>query len=273
MLANLVELLDSLAKNLVGRGCKHLVGQRHERRIHFLLQVHHEDVLVLQSYVSDAVASVLVLSVLHRLVHVLLAVDEIVLYVLLELLDVVDNHHVGCLSTEPHITHACVVAVAVLRHLHLCVDFVLQHLPLVLITLALQDFVEAVATSLHVSQHVEHLAHHPTAEQRPVVYIAALYELLLNNIVCIRSNLNEIHRNSLAVLDFNDLLVAECEVLAHVVAQCSQCVHALLCLGLLLSRHLLSCLYVLNYYVQVLTSDCCNLFHNSINLNVIKMVC
>ena len=119
-------------------------------------------------------------------------------------------------------------------------------------------------TFLHVSQHVEHLAHHPTAEERPVVDVAALNQLLLHHVILVGSNLHELYGNGLAVLDFDNLLVSEGEVLAHVVAQGTESVHTLLCLGLLVSPSLVGCcLYVLNYYVQVLTSDCCNLFHNS----------
>ena len=128
----------------------------------------------------------------------------------------------------------------------------------------LQYLIECSSVLIHVLQHVEHLRHHPTAEQLPVAYVSTLDNLLAYRIDgCIV----HVYRNRCTILDLDKLVVAEREVLANVNACCLQSFETHLRLSLLTG----SCyiLYIVSYDVQVLTSDCYNLLHNS---NYFKLV-
>ena len=204
----------------------------------------------------------MLVSLLHVSVRIFLDfVDEVVIHVLAELLDIVISHIGSNESSEPSVSRTGILMIPVSCHLHLSIELVFKHAPLILVALVLQHLIECSSVLIHVSQHVEHLAHHPTAEQLPVTYVSTLDNLLSYRIDgCIV----HINRDSRTILDLDKLVVTERKVLTYVNACCLKSFETHLRLGLLGSC---CSLYVLCYDVQVLTSDCYNLLHNSNNLN------
>ena len=106
----------------------------------------------------------LVCILLVSILVCLCSVDALVVNVAAKLADVVNSHIVCYATVEPAISRLDVLVVLVVTHLHLSIQLVLQHTPLILVALVLQHLVECSSVLIHVSQHVEHLAHHPTTE-------------------------------------------------------------------------------------------------------------
>ena len=183
--------------------------------------------------------------------------NKVVIHILSELTDVVISHIASDKASEPSVSRACILMIPVGCHLHLSIELIFKHAPLILVALVLQHLIECSSVLIHVSQHVEHLAHHPTAEQLPVTYVSTLDNMLAYLIYCCIVHIN---RDSRTILDLDKLVVTEREILAHVNACCLKSFETHLRLGLLGSC---CSLYVLCYDVQVLTSDCYNLLHNS----------
>lgn len=69
-------------------------------------------------------------------------VDEVVIHVLAELLDIVISHIASDKASEPSVSRTDILVVFVVAHLHLSVELIFQHAPLVLVALALQYLVE-----------------------------------------------------------------------------------------------------------------------------------
>lgn len=110
---------------------------------------------------------------------------------------------------------------------------------------------------------MEHLTHHPTAEQLPVTYISTLDNLLAYRI---DGRIIHVYRNRCTILDLDKLVVSKREILAYVNACCLESLETHLRLGLLACTSCIN-LYIVSYYLKILTSDCYNLLHNSNNLN------
>ena len=133
MLANLVELLDSLIDILISVLCIHFYCKFLERSIYLLLQVCYKDILVHKTNVRHSLAGMLV----SLFAVILVLVDKVVLDVVSELLDVVLSDFTEQHSVEPEVSVSCVFCVSVLDHLHLGIHLALDYSPLVLIAFAL----------------------------------------------------------------------------------------------------------------------------------------
>lgn len=201
-----------------------------------------------------------------RLLSVLVFLDlpnKVVVHILAELLDVVISHIASDKASEPSVSRADILVVSVGCHLHLSVELIFQHAPLILVAIVLQYLIECSSVLIHVLQHVEHLRHHPTAEELPVTYVPTLDNLLAYRI---DGRIVHIDRNRSAILNLDKLVITEREVLTYVNSCCLKSFETHLRLGLLTCTSCIN-LYIVSYDVQVLTSDCYNLLHNSINFN------
>ena len=120
MLALLVELANGIVEILVVFYSSHLDGKVTERIVYLSIQVSDKNVLVLKTYVRIALAGMLICLLLVSILVCLGSVDALVVNVAEKLVNLVN----------------------VVTHLHLSVELIFKHAPLILVALALQHLVE-----------------------------------------------------------------------------------------------------------------------------------
>ena len=125
-----------------------------ERVIQFDCQIGHENIAIAYTFVRNTFT----------------IPDFQSIHTLFKLYCIISCHSLHHIGVEPPVTFDEALRVLVF-HLHLCVQLVHQHLPLVLITQAMYHLSHAqrfFGTVRCIRHHVEHLGHHPTAEQAAV---------------------------------------------------------------------------------------------------------